>query len=268
MVHESLIVSGEISLFCRVTGNGPPLVMVHGACVDCDFFREASLILSKQHRVYTYDRRGYSRSSTPADCDYSIQTQAEDLAAVVAAAGSYCDIVAHSAGTVIAMEMASRHPDLVRRLILYEPPMLRYLANDTVLEQFTQILTAIHDEKYLRALARFLPFIEEQDPRLRESSDEEMLHLQHNSQIFIRHEFEQIFLYEPDPHSLASMDIQIGIGELSKDTPRWPVGQSLAKDLHCGILYYPGAHNGAMALPKEFAWITNGALREPHTKRS
>ena len=37
--------------------DGSPVVLIHGACVDADFWNDCAAHLSKHHRVFTYDRR-------------------------------------------------------------------------------------------------------------------------------------------------------------------------------------------------------------------
>ena len=44
-----------------VSGNGPPLVLVHGSAVDRTTWNGVVPELSRTHTVITYDRRGYGR---------------------------------------------------------------------------------------------------------------------------------------------------------------------------------------------------------------
>ena len=94
-------------------------ILIHGACVDSDFFHDTAQILARQFSVYTYDRRGYGRSNSCTD--HTILTQVEDVVGLIRQISTPCHIVAHSGGTVIAMELAAKHPSLVRKLVLHEP---------------------------------------------------------------------------------------------------------------------------------------------------
>jgi pimeloyl-ACP methyl ester carboxylesterase len=104
-------------------GSGPPLVLVHGSVSD---YREWDLqmrSLAKHYRVIAYSRR-YHWPNLPAGtaADASVERQAEDLAAIIRALGiAPAHIVAHSFGGAVALELALRHPEMVRSLVLAEP---------------------------------------------------------------------------------------------------------------------------------------------------
>ena len=99
--------------------DGSPVVLIHGACVDADFWNDCAAHLSKHHRVFTYDRRGYGRNEETDD--HSIHIQAEDACRLIRLIGEPCFVVGHSAGSLIAMELALTHPELIRGIFLYEP---------------------------------------------------------------------------------------------------------------------------------------------------
>lgn len=76
-------------------------------------------------RAVGIDLLGFGSSPKPADAKYDVS---EHTAAVVAAIRRLklkqpLVIVAHSMGCLIAVHIATRHPKLVRRLILFEPPL-------------------------------------------------------------------------------------------------------------------------------------------------
>ena len=45
-------------LFCREAGAGTPLLMIHGAACDSEFFLSLGARMWSQYRVILYDRRG------------------------------------------------------------------------------------------------------------------------------------------------------------------------------------------------------------------
>lgn len=114
------------TLYCRRQGEGPLLLMIHGVACDSDFFRETAKILAENYTVITYDRRGYSRSRAAEDeTDYTVETQAEDAAAVIL---DYGDdpalVVGCSAGGAVAAVLAVRHPELTAGVFLHEPLLM------------------------------------------------------------------------------------------------------------------------------------------------
>ena len=109
-------------LAARWSGNGSPMVLVHGALGDLDDFALVEGLLAERHSVWVYSRRG--RGGSGDGPDYAVQREVEDVLAVVAAAGDGAHLVGHSFGAVCCLFAATRSPSL-RSLVLYEPPLPR-----------------------------------------------------------------------------------------------------------------------------------------------
>jgi 3-oxoadipate enol-lactonase len=74
--------------------------------------------LAPRHRIILFDNRGMGRSSVPRGL-YSIPRMARDAYIVLGAAGeSAAHVVGASMGGMIAQELALRHPEAVRSLLL------------------------------------------------------------------------------------------------------------------------------------------------------
>lgn len=103
------------------TGDGPVVVVVNGAMsTAADAAGLAAALAEAGFRAVTWDRRarggsGDARGSTP-------EREAEDLAAVIGAAGGDAAVLGHSSGAVLALYAASRGVP-VRALFLSEPPL-------------------------------------------------------------------------------------------------------------------------------------------------
>jgi pimeloyl-ACP methyl ester carboxylesterase len=102
------------------SGEGPPLVLVHGAAADHIRWAPALPALEERFTVLAIDRRGRGQSGD-AD-EYAIEREYEDVAAVVESAGEAANVLGHSYGGICALEAALLTHG-VRRLVLYEPPM-------------------------------------------------------------------------------------------------------------------------------------------------
>ena len=102
------------------SGEGPPLVLVHGAAADHSRWAPVLPALEERFTVLVIDRRGRGQSGN-AD-EYAIEREYEDLAAVIESAGDEVNMLGHSYGGICALE-AALLTDKVGRLILYEPPM-------------------------------------------------------------------------------------------------------------------------------------------------
>ena len=100
------------------TGDGPPLVMVHGSLGVAEVWSAVANLLADSFTCYLMDRRARGRSGDAPD--YSIEREYQDVAAVLRAAGPKPHVVGHSYGAVCALGAALEIP--VDKLILYEPP--------------------------------------------------------------------------------------------------------------------------------------------------
>ena len=104
----------------EVRGDGPPLVYVTGAVCHRTFgpVRSGAAVLAREFRVLTYDRRGRGDSEDgPA---WSLEREVEDISALVDALGGSAAVYGHSSGAVLAMHAASRLPEKVSRVVLYD----------------------------------------------------------------------------------------------------------------------------------------------------
>jgi non-heme chloroperoxidase len=71
--------SGNIDLYYEDHGSGDPVVLIHGYPLSgASWERQVPVLLQAGHRVITYDRRGFGKSSQP-DIGYNYDTFAEDL---------------------------------------------------------------------------------------------------------------------------------------------------------------------------------------------
>ena len=101
------------------SGSGPPLVIVLGAFCDRSTSKPLAALLAPSYTVYEYDRRGRGDSDDGLPC--SIESEVEDLAAVIGAAGEPPFVYGHSSGGILALEAAGRGVEM-RGLAVYEPP--------------------------------------------------------------------------------------------------------------------------------------------------
>jgi non-heme chloroperoxidase len=71
--------SGNIDLYYEDHGSGQPVVLIHGYPLSgASWEKQTSALVAAGHRVITYDRRGFGKSSQPTT-GYNYDTFAEDL---------------------------------------------------------------------------------------------------------------------------------------------------------------------------------------------
>ncbi|MEL6960945.1 MAG: alpha/beta hydrolase, partial [Pseudomonadota bacterium] len=110
----------EALIHCRVGGNGPPLLLLHGYPQTHVMWHPVAEDLSKTHTVIAPDIRGYgaSRAKTP---DYTFRAMASDLIALMDHLGhATFDVVSHDRGARIAHRLTLDHPDRVGKLCLMD----------------------------------------------------------------------------------------------------------------------------------------------------
>jgi pimeloyl-ACP methyl ester carboxylesterase len=109
---------------------GEPLVLVHGSWVDHHVWDAVVPLLAGSLRVLTFDRRGHSASErTPRQG--SMEEDAEDLADLIETLDlAPAHIAGASWGGSIVLRLASKRPELFQSLIVHEPPLFDFVADD------------------------------------------------------------------------------------------------------------------------------------------
>ena len=92
--------SQPIEIYYEDHGSGSPVVLIHGWPLNGDAWeKQTAALLAAGHRVITYDRRGFGRSSKPG-VGYNYDTFAADLDALLSALDlTGLSLVGHSMGT-------------------------------------------------------------------------------------------------------------------------------------------------------------------------
>jgi pimeloyl-ACP methyl ester carboxylesterase len=113
-------------------GQGEPVVFVHGALDDYRMWEPEIEPFARHYRVVDYSRRySFPNRNAPAGTDYSAIVDAEDLAALIQNLRlGPVHIVAHSYGGYAALFLVVKHPELVRSLVLAEPSVFCWAAEN------------------------------------------------------------------------------------------------------------------------------------------
>jgi pimeloyl-ACP methyl ester carboxylesterase len=100
---------------------GPAVVLIHGLGGRAeDWLNLAHYLVKAGYRVYLPDLPGYGRSERPADYSYSVRDEADAVVGFLDALGlKQVDLGGWSMGGGIAQHVAFRHPERVRRLMLF-----------------------------------------------------------------------------------------------------------------------------------------------------
>jgi len=190
---------------CKVSGDGPPLILVHGSASVGDRWAAVTPLLTQHFTVYAMDRRG--RGASGDSKDYSIEREFEDIACVLASIDGQVNLLGHSFGGVCSMEAALRVSNL-RRLIVYEPstptPGVQHYPTgfadrlQTLLDQGQQedvLLT------FMREIVRMPPLVIDQVKQ--QEAWPGRVAAAHS----LPREFRDLESYRPDPSRFASLGI-------------------------------------------------------------
>ncbi len=104
--------------------------MVHGSWGDHHNWDLVAPRLAETHTVLTYDRRGHSQSQRLTS-QGSVHDDVADLAALIEQAGiAPAHVVGNSFGASICLRLAAERPELIRSLMIHEPPLVGLIAED------------------------------------------------------------------------------------------------------------------------------------------
>src|SRR3989442_13273593 len=99
-----------VSLWYEISGDGEPVVQIHGAGFGHFNFAPATPELSKRFRVVDYDMRGYGQSDRPVQ-RYDMEVWADDVAGLLDALGlDAAHVHGTSMGGMIAIVFAGKYP--------------------------------------------------------------------------------------------------------------------------------------------------------------
>lgn len=100
-------------------GEGPAVVFLHGFGSSLETWAEVLPEVTETHRAIAMDLKGFGWSGRPSG-DYSPQAEADLVFELLDQLGvDDAAVVAHSWGASVALQMALRQPERVRRLALY-----------------------------------------------------------------------------------------------------------------------------------------------------
>jgi pimeloyl-ACP methyl ester carboxylesterase len=121
--HTQMIEANGTSLYVRVGGTGPAVVMLHGFGDTGDMWAPIAAKLMKDHTVVVPDLRGMGLSAHP-DMGYTKKNQAVDIAQVLDRLQiQKADLVTHDIGNMVGYAFAAQFPQRVTRWVVIDAPL-------------------------------------------------------------------------------------------------------------------------------------------------
>lgn len=126
--ERSVALDTGVTLHSVEKGIGTPVVFVHGGGRDLRYWDRQLDAFAQRYRVVAYSRR-YAPPNENAEIDpnYNATVDAADLVALIRRLDlPPAHLVGASIGGVATLFLTLHHPELVRSLVLAEPPVLRW----------------------------------------------------------------------------------------------------------------------------------------------
>ena len=123
--------TGDARIHCAVSGDGPPLLLLHGYPQTHLIWHRVAPLLTSEFTVVLADLRGYGDSAKPApspdDVEYTKRAMAADQVALMRQLGfDRFGVVGHDRGGRVAHRMALDWPAAVQRLAVLDIVPTRY----------------------------------------------------------------------------------------------------------------------------------------------
>jgi 2-succinyl-6-hydroxy-2,4-cyclohexadiene-1-carboxylate synthase len=112
----------DINLYYEKSGDGQPLVFLHGFTGSTRDWDNQTNLLSKQYQTIAVDHRGHGKTSAPSlEEAYTINLFSEDVYGLLREMGmSPCCLIGHSMGGFMALQFVLDHPEMVKALVLVD----------------------------------------------------------------------------------------------------------------------------------------------------
>jgi pimeloyl-ACP methyl ester carboxylesterase len=144
-----------LNMYYEVHGQGPPLLLLHGAYMTIDTMGPILPGLAERWQVIAPEQQGHGRT---ADVDRPItyEQMADDNAALLRRLGvDRADVIGYSMGAAVALQLALRHPDVVAKLVVASVSFTSDGMHAVALDMFPSISPAMFagspfEEAYLR----------------------------------------------------------------------------------------------------------------------
>ena len=259
-------------LYYETHGSGSLILMVPGAAGQADPFKRVTEQLAAHYTVVIYDRRGFSRSQLDGPQNYAhrLETEADDVRRLIEhLSDKPATVFGTSSGGIVALEVLTRHPSVVRTLVPFEPPAMRQLSDG---QKWMNFLFEVYDLYRQRGIEpalekfRHQTFVESDRQAMAGAPKNE--YTLSNANYWFEHELHQYPAVDLDLDALKAHADRIVLmaGRESRGYPTYEVNVELGKKLGLDLIELPGGHVGFLTQPAEFAREFVHALAQTQSK--
>lgn len=108
---------GSDEMYVEVTGDGDPVVLLHGGFCSLESLRLQGEALAIDHAVHAFERPGHGRSADHDEPFGYERSLAETIGYLDAAGLGAAHVIGYSDGGIIGLLLAMRYPERVRSLV-------------------------------------------------------------------------------------------------------------------------------------------------------
>lgn len=122
--EKNYIEANGVALHYEQSGQGRPIVFLHGLLSSSHLWREITPPLTYRNTIYSLDLMGFGLSEKPSSVEYSLDTYVGQLSVFLETLEiAHPILVGHDIGGRIALTYALRHRGAARKLILMDVPL-------------------------------------------------------------------------------------------------------------------------------------------------
>ena len=108
---------GDLRMYYEIHGEGSPLILLHGAYMTIDMMGPLLSGLAQTRQVIAVEQQAHGRTAD-VDQPLTYEQMADDTAGLILHLElGAADVVGYSMGAGIGLQLAIRHPGLVRKLV-------------------------------------------------------------------------------------------------------------------------------------------------------
>ncbi|GAA2796465.1 alpha/beta fold hydrolase [Crossiella cryophila] len=257
-------------LHYALRGSGPPLLILPGGGGDADCANPLTETLAADFTVLTYDRRGQTRTTVDDPvAQKGIRQHAADVHSLLTGLGlTDAMVFGSSTGAVIGLDLVRQHPDLIRRFIAHEPPLLSLLATEDreAVRGVVGQVDRLHREGGWQAVFRRMgqvldvPLTDHTDHTAEVAWTPPTQRTSANLDFFLTNDFPATWQYQPDNQAWAELRASaplitpaVSAHGLTRETLLARSTRALADLLGTATVELPGGHDGYRTHPYSFA---------------
>ncbi|MCG8310545.1 MAG: alpha/beta hydrolase [Cytophagales bacterium] len=143
------------NIFHFESGEGFPVVFIHGFCESSNIWKALSKDLSNEFRIICLDLPGFGKSPLPKK-DFSLEEIGDHIIDWLKGLGiERCIVIGHSLGGYIALEMLRKHYDFVTAIGLFNSSAFEDAPDKK--ENRTKLIEFVNEHGVMPFLKTFVP---------------------------------------------------------------------------------------------------------------